>query len=171
MALPPGGGKVFPARPGHARRMADMPCSILESPRLGDDTVRCGTMAYEGYAIFHFGQSAFGKSMIECMWVSAHRGSDLIPSVQVGQCAMHMESSCNRIDTSIFIMPAKGPGELTGDECKLLEISSRLLAALHEWTERPPPESRWAFLEGKVEDKLVSTYHHCMVCIFTNKTM
>jgi hypothetical protein len=83
---------------------------------------------------------------------------------------VHSNSSCNHIDTSI-IMPAKSLGELTVDETKILEISSRLLAALREWTERPPPESRWAFWEGKAEDELVSSYHHCAVCISANNTI
>jgi hypothetical protein len=52
-------------------------------------------------------------------------------------------------------MPTKGPGELTGDEVKLLVIASKLLAALHAYSERPPPQRVQGYWTDMVHKELV----------------
>ena len=53
-------------------------------------------------------------------------------------------------------MPPKPLEELTAVEVSLLSIAARLQAAV-KWVERNPPKpEKWAYLNGKVKDELVS---------------
>jgi hypothetical protein len=55
-------------------------------------------------------------------------------------------------------MPAKPAEELTQLEASLLTIAARLLAAVRYVLENPPLPKKWAYLNEKVMDKLVSAY-------------
>ena len=46
-------------------------------------------------------------------------------------------------------MPAKPPGELTGDEVKILGHASKLLAVLHKWTDHLPPQNEQEYWNVK----------------------
>ena len=55
-------------------------------------------------------------------------------------------------------MPAKPAEELTQLEVSLLTIAARLLVAVWYVLENPPLPEKWAYLNEKVMDKLVSAY-------------
>jgi hypothetical protein len=56
-------------------------------------------------------------------------------------------------------MPPKTSREMTGDEVKMLVLASKLLAALQEYAERPPPPSEQAHWDKKADLDIVRPYH------------
>lgn len=64
-------------------------------------------------------------------------------------------SSAHLTPACLIVMPTKGPGELTGDEVKVLKIASKLLFALCTWADGPPPQTKWAFWNKKMEEEVV----------------
>ena len=65
---------------------------------------------------------------------------------------------CATIQRTPIAMPPKPLEELTGVENYLLTTASRLQAAV-KWVEQhPPPPDKWAYLNAKVKEEIVSIH-------------